>query len=108
MADRKRLERIELLIGTGHVFEGPKEIATVHYRIEVFREKIQSPAFSGSKTVDGLIVILGAVNPVGASISVLFNKRALTLVFEDGRKMDFFVSNAIRGTITNASGAGIY
>ncbi len=112
MADRKRLERIELLIGTGRVLKGLTEVATVRYRVEVFQEKIESITGSGTHIIDGLKDIRGTIDPVGASIGTLFDKGTLTLVFEDGRKMDFMIAHsdimANSGSIANASGAGIY
>jgi len=112
MADRKRLERIKLLTGTGRVYEGSQEIATVSYRVEVFQEKIESQASGGTSIANGPTTTQGEIKPAGAaSISVLFGK-ALTLVFKDGRKLDCEVANMDismnMGTIIDTSGAGIH
>jgi len=93
MPDRKYLQRIELLRGTGRIYEGSQEIATANYHIEVFQEKIECITDTGMSTVGGLKELCGTIDPVDSSIRVLFGKD-LTLVFEDGRKVDFAVSNA--------------
>lgn len=91
MADRRYLERIELLTGTGRVFEGSQEIATTRYRVEILQEKIESRTSSGVHTLDGLKEIRGTITPVEVSIGVLWGK-TLILVFEDGKRMEFSVS----------------
>jgi hypothetical protein len=99
LADRKYRERIELLTGTGCVYEGNKEIASVRYRIEVLQTKLEN----GSSIIDGLKEVQGMVDPISASIYHLFGK-TLTLVFEDGRKMDFYVTDARTGSIAARAG----
>ena len=103
MVDRKYLERIEHLIGTGQVFEGSKEISAIRYILDIFQEKIESGTGSGTHIIDGFKEVCGTVDPIGTSSYELFG-RALTLVFKDGRKMDFFVTSANTGSITPSSG----
>ena len=103
MADRKYLESIELLTGTGRIYEGPSEISTVRYRVEVLQEKIECRTSSGPNTADGLKEIRGTVDPIGASIYDLLDK-TLTLVLEDGRKLDFFVPTRAPGRLLPVPG----
>ncbi len=111
MTDRRYLERTETLTGTGRVCDNQGEIALVGYRVEVFQEKIECRTGSGVTTVDGLKDIRGTIDAGSTSIYSLMD-RTLTLVFEDGRRMDFIVANANiaanTGTIANAGCAGIY
>jgi hypothetical protein len=102
MADRKYSERVEHLAGTGHVYDGLDSISKVRYNIEVWQEKIESGTFSGTSIINGLKKVRGTIDPIDKSIMELFGK-TLTLVFEDGRKMDFFVTNANTGSVASSS-----
>lgn len=105
MADRKYLERIEHLTGTGQVLEGSREVCTVHYSLDIFQEKIESSTHSGTRIIDGMKQIQGTIKPVDTSIHELFGK-ALTLVLIGGKKMNFFIDDPRTGFI--ASSSGIY
>ncbi len=102
MVDRKQLQEIELLTGIGSVFDASEKVCEVKYRIHVLQEKIKIR----TGTIDGLKDVRGSVEPIGVSIFNLFGK-TLTLVFQDGRQMDFFVSNTRTGSIANAAGIRI-
>jgi len=101
MADRRYAEIIEHLNGIGHVWEGGQDICKVQYHIEVLQDRIKLTSF-GISRIDGFKRIRGIVTPIGKSIHEIFGK-TLTLVFENGKKLDFFVSSTSTGSI-NARG----
>jgi hypothetical protein len=103
MADRKYLETIEHLTGTGDVYEESRKVASVRYDIRVLQEKIESVTHSGTNIIDDLKRVSGTVDPVDVSMHELFGK-VFTLVFEDGRRMNFFVTNTQTGSISASSG----
>jgi hypothetical protein len=73
------------LTGTGHLYEGPKKICMARYRIEL--ERIMN--FGASDPDER---ISGIVEPIDAALAELFGRR-LTLLFEDARKLDFYIND---------------
>jgi len=82
------MDLIETLAGKGQVFRGDKRISEVLYDINVYQERIDTSSHDGPSSIPGLkTATLGLNHHVGDV------GEKLTLVLEDGRKMDFFVMN---------------
>ena len=81
------MDFVEKLSGKGKVFEGTKFIADVDYDISVYQDRIDTSSHDGPSSVPGLKRVVLALNRHVGEIG-----GKLTLVLEDGKKMDFFVS----------------
>jgi len=73
------------LIGRGHLYEGARQICLARYNIEVLR-------IPDHQTSDPDERVSGSIEPIGATITELFGRK-LTLLLEDARKLDFYVTD---------------
>ena len=99
-------ENLEHLVGTGYLYEGPKQICHTRYRVDTYLEPSDaiSEAIMGKPYLfDQLKEIRGKINPIELSLDSMFG-RDWTLVLEDGRKLDFFITETITGTIIPTTG----
>ena len=103
MADYENLEH---LVGIGYIYEGPKQMFRTRYRVDAYLE----PSEAISKAIvekpylfDQLKEIRGKINPIELSLDSMFG-RDWTLVLEDGRKLDFFITETLTGTIIPTTG----
>jgi hypothetical protein len=96
----KLLNKIEN--GIGRVFKEKSEISTVHYELTFFQKKIPSGSFPET-FIDGTKGISGYIKPINDSLRWQFDAK-LTLVLEDGRKIDFYLANLQTGAIRPTSG----
>jgi len=72
------------LTGTGRLYEGARQLCTVHYVILVQR------IATGTSDLDERIS--GIIDPIGATIKELLGRR-LTMLLEDARKLDFYLTD---------------
>jgi len=99
MAD---FENLEQLVGTGYLYKGPEQICRTRYRVDTYLE--WSEAIVGKPYLfDQLKEIRGKINPIELSLDSMFGLD-WTLVLEDGRKLDFFITETITGTIIPTTG----
>ncbi len=78
--------------GFGEVFEGEIMIASAHYGLMVRQEINIIETLGGTKELEGLKSVSGAMLANG-EISGFVGKERLTLHLVDGRKIDFFATN---------------
>jgi hypothetical protein len=100
--DMADCENLEHLVGTGYLYSGPKQICRTQYRVDTYlepSEDIEGKAY----LLDRLKEIRGKINPIEMSLDNIFGKD-WTLVLEDGRKLDFFITETITGTIIPTTG----
>ena len=80
------MDFVENLSGSGQVFDGDKKVADVAYDINVYQDRVNTSSHDGNSSIPGLkTVVLHLDEPVGPV------GRKLTLVLNDGRKLDFLV-----------------
>jgi hypothetical protein len=97
---------IEDVQGEGDVYEGEKRLGEASYRITVYQktETVKSFGPSGSREVDVLQQITGAVNVKLPLNDFDLLGKVLTLHLEDGRRWDFILGKHA----AQNSGKGIY
>ena len=103
MAD---FENLEHLVGTGYLYKGSTQICRTKYRVDIYLEPSEaiSEAIMGKPYLfDQLKEIRGKINPIELSLDSMFGWD-WTLVLEDGRKLDFFITETITGTIIPTTG----
>ena len=103
MADYENLEH---LVGTGYLYNGPRQICRTRYCVDTYLEPSDaiSEAVAGKPYLfDQLKEIRGKINPIELSLDSMFG-RDWTLVLEDGRKLDFFITETLTGTIIPTTG----
>lgn len=81
---------IEELAGIGEVFENDNSLGKVNYQIKIFLEMVNADTFGAEEEEEGLQQITGKIS--SDSLLQLISKN-LTLLLEDGRKIEFFVEN---------------
>jgi hypothetical protein len=80
----------ECLSGKGSVFDREKFLAVVQYEVLIFQEYIDTTSLDkGPSRIPGLKRIECRLDPSPA-INIIGNR--LTLVMDDGRKLDFLVT----------------
>ena len=93
---------LEHLVGTGYILNGPIQICRTRYRVDTYLETSEE-IIRNSDLLDRLKEIRGKINPIELSLGDIFG-RDCTLVLEDGRKLDFFITGTITGNITPTTG----
>jgi hypothetical protein len=88
---------VESLSGVGEIYAGDVLLRSTPYRLSVFRDD-DSAADRKPVEIEGQIDITGIAEAV-----VLAGPQALTLRLEDGRRLEFALSNTA-GTIVAKSG----
>jgi hypothetical protein len=93
----------ERLIGTGYIYSHSKRVCCAKYEIETFLDTSTSTS-DDPKLIELLKEIHGNIKPIDIPFHSLFGRDDLTLSIEDGRKIDFFITETITGTITPKTG----
>jgi hypothetical protein len=93
----------ERLIGTGYIHSRSKMVCCAKYEIETFLDASASISDNPS-VIELLKEIRGNIKPIDIPFYSLFGKDDLTLSLEDGRKLDFFITETITGTMTLKAG----
>ena len=88
---------VESLSGVGEIYSGDVLLRSTPYRLSVLRDD-DSPADATIPKIEGHIDITGI-----AEATVLAGPQALTLCLEDGRRLEFAITNT-GGTIVAKSG----
>lgn len=96
------MENLEHLVGTGYLYEGQKQICRTRYRVDAYLD-LSEAIVGKSYLFDQLKEIRGKINPIELSLNSMFG-RDWTLVLEDGRKLDFFITETLTGTIIPTTG----
>jgi hypothetical protein len=81
-----------LLIGTGEVYDGEQLVATVRYDINVERERV---LVRPGEYVWGLQTAHGSIQTLTGNVEF---GEMLTLVLEDGRRVEFFTTFTREGS----------
>ena len=87
---------VESLSGVGDIYAGDVLLRSTPYRLSVLRDD-DSPAEATAPKIEGHIDITGI-----AEATVLAGPQALTLRLEDGRQLEFAITNTL-GTIVGKS-----
>lgn len=93
---------LEHLVGTGYIFNGPIQMCRTRYRVDTYVETSEEMV-RNAHLMDRLKEIRGKINPIELSLDNLFGGDC-TLVLEDGRRLDFFITETITGNITPTTG----
>jgi hypothetical protein len=80
----KLMKNLVHLTGIGRLYEGARQLCTAHYDIQVQR------IAAGTSDLDERTS--GTIDPIGATIEELLGRR-LTMLFEDARKLDFYLTD---------------
>jgi hypothetical protein len=99
MPSQDYYEKRERLIGSGYIFSRWKKVCCVKYEIETFLDVLTGTP-DDPNVIESLREIRGKIKPIDIPLHSLFGKDNLTLSLEDGRKLDFFITETITGTIT--------
>jgi hypothetical protein len=91
------LRIVESLSGVGEIYAGDVLLRSTPYRLSVLRDD-DSPADATAPKIEGHIDITGIAEAI-----VLAGPQALTLRLEDGRRLEFALTNT-GGTIVGKSG----
>jgi len=92
MATRREYKHLESPEGVGEVWQGDKRIAQVEYSLDVQKEIIITESFDGTNELEGKSFISGSIFVLEGE-KHLIGRDILTLYMQDGRKIDFFVTN---------------
>jgi hypothetical protein len=88
---------VESLSGVGEIYAGDALLRSTPYRLSVLRDD-DSPADATAPKIEGHIDITGIAEAI-----VLAGPQVLTLRLEDGRRLEFALTNT-GGTIVGKSG----
>ena len=81
------------LKGVGEVYDGNNKLAEARYELVIEQEATIAESFSGTEEIDGLQSGTGSILVKKGRIGLLNTVKKLTLHIDDGRKVDFFVTN---------------
>ncbi len=101
MLDQAYFKTVEHLVGVGQVFEQSKEVTSVNYNIKVLKKMIKIRTMTEASIIEGMEQIQGFVKPINNTLAL--RGENFTLVIEDGRQLDFFMSDLGTGAITARS-----
>jgi hypothetical protein len=95
----------EHFVGTGYLYNGTRQICRTRYHVDTYLEPSEDIENIIGKPylLDQLKEIRGKIKPIELSLDSLFGSD-WTLVLEDGRRLDFFITETITGTITPMTG----
>jgi len=93
----------ERLTGTGYIFSRSRKVCCAKYEIDTFLDDSTSTP-EDPRVIEILKEISGSIKTIDIPLHSLFGKDDLTLSIEDGRKLDFFITETIAGTITPKAG----
>ena len=94
MSEQRDGDVVRTLQGAGTVMDGDTILARVQYRIEVRRGYLSDVSPLGTEDVPTLERAQGTLTPIGPNDIVPAQSKELALVLEDGRRMQFYVTEA--------------
>jgi hypothetical protein len=100
--DMENSENIEPLVGTGYICKGLTKICRTRYRVDTYLAPSED-IMEKSYLLDVLKELRVKIKPIEISLDSIFG-RDYTLVLEDGRKLDFFITETLTGTIIPTTG----
>jgi hypothetical protein len=98
MPSQDHYEDRACLIGTGYIYSRSKKVCCTNYQIETFLD-VSTGVPDDPNVIELLKEIRGNIKPIDIPLHSLFGKDDLTLLLEDGRMLDFFITETTAGTI---------
>jgi hypothetical protein len=91
----------ESFSGTGYILKGLRKVCPSHYRIT---KSLDSEFDSEDARIREMLCVIDCkIKPLGMPLTHLFGDD-FTLTLEDGRKIDFFITETETGKVTPKAG----